>query len=252
MTRSASIILGVTAAVSSVAQADTSTPAERLYYDGQAAFDARKYDDAIVAWEHSYALAKQPAILFNLAQAYRLRARPGDCTHANADYRKFIAEDPSSPQRPVAQGFLVEIQPCVDREDAATKPAKPIAPVVQTPPKQLASHSALPLAGVITGAAGVALVGTGLLFGRHASQVADQVAVACATGCTWNDALVSKQSSGQRAEHLMWAFDGVGAAAIVTGAILIWVGHSRSNETSSPVTISASSTSAVAAWSGRW
>ena len=60
------------------ALADAPT-AEQLYHAGQTAYDDKRYDDALAAWQKSYELSHLPALEFNIAQAYRLRGKPGDC-----------------------------------------------------------------------------------------------------------------------------------------------------------------------------
>src|SRR5213083_2422043 len=80
--------------------------AEQAYEQGQAAFDAGRFGDAVVAWERSYELSKEPVLLFNLGQAYRQRHGPGDCAKALAAYKRFIELVPEAVQRPLAEGFI--------------------------------------------------------------------------------------------------------------------------------------------------
>ena len=58
--------------------ADPTPGAAQRYRDGQAAYDHAGYDDALTSWQQSYALSHAPGLLYNIAQAYRLRDRPGD------------------------------------------------------------------------------------------------------------------------------------------------------------------------------
>lgn len=113
--------------------------AEKLYRQGQTAYDGKRYDGALVAWLRAYELSKLPGLLFNIAQAYRLRGLPGDCTKAAQTYERFVAAAPTSPQVPAARGFIAELAPCVaglpatnnDRPagpDRITRPSPPIEP----------------------------------------------------------------------------------------------------------------------------
>ncbi|HEV7559138.1 MAG TPA: tetratricopeptide repeat protein, partial [Kofleriaceae bacterium] len=74
--------------------------AEHLYTEGQKAYDDKRYDDALAAWEKAYELSHLPGLVFNLAQAYRLH---GDCDKAVETYQKFIDLDPKSKQRTAAE-----------------------------------------------------------------------------------------------------------------------------------------------------
>src|SRR5512140_395048 len=112
----AAIFLVVIAARAAAADV---TDAERLYTEGQAAYDAQRYDDAIAAWDKSYALSHLPGLVFNLAQAHRLA---GHCTKAVDAYHRFLQLDPKAEERPQAEQFLHELEPC----PAIPKPSKPI------------------------------------------------------------------------------------------------------------------------------
>ena len=232
--------------------------AERLYNQGQQAYEALRYDDALTAWEKSYALSKLPALLFNIAQAQRLRGKPGDCTKATANYRKFIALAPKSNERPTAEGFIAELSPCVEQE------AKP-APVV--PPPQTVTPAPMPapapvapsreggggkgkrFAGYAVGGAGIVLVVTGVYFGAKARRLGDEVSDECADGCDWN-LVKDKDAEGKSAETTQYVLYGVGAAAIVAGGVLWWMGNKEAK--SSNVAVTPTHGGAAISWSGAW
>jgi tetratricopeptide (TPR) repeat protein len=99
--------LAIVALLTAVAAAEPE--AERLYNEGQSAYDAQRYDDALAAWNKSYELSHLPGLVFNIAQAHRLR---GDCAKAVEAYKKFIALDPKSSERSTAEGFIKDLSPC--------------------------------------------------------------------------------------------------------------------------------------------
>src|SRR5262245_32026750 len=86
---------GVTGAVPTKAR----TLAER----GRAFHDAGDYANAIAAFTQAYVIAPSPALLFNLAQAYRLR---GDCEDAALMYRRYLNTNPSPEGRALAETHL--------------------------------------------------------------------------------------------------------------------------------------------------
>jgi len=200
-------------ALSRVATADDAGDAERLYNEGQAAYDAKRYDAAIAAWDKSYGLSKLPALVFNLAQAHRLA---GHCTQAVEHYQRFIALDPQAEDKPAAEQFVRELSPC---------PTTPIdKPTVEY---QLVDRGAgKRRAGMIAAGAGVAVFATGLYFGSRASTIANEIEAACAMGCEWSE-LESKDNAGRRDGFLQYPLYAVGAAGIVGGISLYLLGKSK-------------------------
>lgn len=223
--------------------------AERLYNQGQQAYEALRYDDALTAWEQSYAISKLPALLFNIAQAQRQRARAGDCTKATANYRRFIALMPKSSERATAEGFIAELAPCVEQEakpavaPAVPVTAQPIGPVVT----REGGGGGKKLAGYAIGGAGVLLVATGVYFGAKARRLGSEVEDECADGCDWN-LVKDKDADGKRAETTQYVLYGVGAAAVIAGGVLWWMGSKESAQ----VTVAPTSGGAAVSWSGAW
>jgi hypothetical protein len=249
------IVLLVIATTAPLAHAESK--AEKLYLEGQQAYDAARYDDALTAWNQSYALSKLPALLFNIAQAQRLRARPGDCTQATANYKKFIALQPKSSERPTAEGFIAELSPCVEAEARpapapaaqAVTPASSTAPSTAASTDKPASGKGKRFAGYAVGGAGVVLVVTGVVFGAKARRLGDEVSDECRDGCDWN-LVKDKDAEGKSAETTQYVLYGVGAGLAVAGGVLWWLG-SREQQRSS-VAVTPTSGGAAITWSGSW
>ncbi len=246
--------------VSPVAHAQSE--AERLYVQGQQAYDGGRYDDALAAWEKSYALSKLPALLFNIAQAQRLRGKPGDCTKATANYRKFISLAPKATERPTAEGFIAELSPCVDAEarpvvpppetvtppptTTQPPPVAPVAPVRETPSN---AGRGKRFAGYATGGAGVVLVLTGVYFGAKARRLGNEVSDECADGCDWN-LVKDKDAEGKSAETTQYVLYGVGVAALAAGGVLWWLGTKEQHAAN--VAVMPTQGGAAISWSGAW
>ncbi len=215
--------------------------AERLYTEGQKAYDEQHYDVALKAWERSYELSHLPALIFNIAQAYRLH---GDCAKALASYRKFVELDPTSDERANADGLIKEMQPC---PVPVVKP-KPVPVVV----KHDEGHPGRgkKLTGAVIAIAGVALVGTGAFFGSKARSIADDVNQLCAAGCDFSQ-IASKDADGRSAERNQYIFLGVGAAALVTGGVFYWLGK-REHAASHVALTPRGDGGASITWSGAW
>lgn len=219
-------------ALASIAVADPSPEAVRLYQEGQAAFDAGRYGAAIAAWERSYATSRAPGLLFNLAQARRLRDAPSDCERAMTEYRQYAELAPPSPQTKLAAEYL-----------GVGCPRAPTAPAPGDRGRSLR------VAGEITAGGGVALLAAGIYLGHRASSLGDEVTEACASGCSWADER-SADSAGRRDATIGRALDAIGGAAIVAGAALYYLG---AREEHVGVAVSDSSSRAISVtWSGTW
>jgi tetratricopeptide (TPR) repeat protein len=121
------------------ASADAKERARALHAAGLRHYEARQYGRAIAAYRKAYAIYPAPGILFNLAQAYRLR---GDCRRAHRAYRSFLHADSTSAQATLAREHASALSGCAARAQrakeareaaAATAAAAPAAPAATTP-----------------------------------------------------------------------------------------------------------------------
>lgn len=217
-----------------VATANAGPSAEQLYDSGQREYDAAHYAVAVEHWQASYEASKIPLLLFNIAQAHRLN---GDCVHALSSYKRFVEADPKSDQRALADEFIRELEPTCG---AATQPPHPVRSNSQ--PGRM-----LRVAALVTGGGGVALAVTGLLFGRRASTLGEEVTSTCARGCDWASER-DKDARGRRYAKIGYVLDAVGIAAITSGAVMYYFG----SKTAVSVEPRPGDGGAVVSWSGRW
>ena len=215
--------------------------AESLYQEGQTAYDAKNYDAALAAWTKSYELSKLPALLFNIAQAHRLR---GDCAEAVARYKQFVAADPQSSERGDAEGFIKDLEPTCPKP--IVTPVKPVVKDTIVPVGNPGRGKRV--AAYVVGGAGLAVVAVGAFFGTQASSIADEVKTDCADGCSF-DAIKAKDAEGRVAERNQFIAYGVGGAALLTSGILYWLG-ARDRE--SAVTVTPRAGGASVTWTRRW
>jgi tetratricopeptide (TPR) repeat protein len=240
-----SAIVIVLVALTAIAHAEPSEP-ERLYNTGQVAYDAKRYDDALGAWERSYQLSRLPALLFNIAQAHRLRARPGDCTMASEAYRNFIKLDPQSPQRGVAEGFLAELGPCADAEARGAPP--PVGPTQPPPPQTDHGGAGKRIASYVVGGGSLIFVAAGIYFGGQADSLGKEVTMQCARSCNFTD-IAAKDADGRAAARNQWIAYGIGGAGLAVAGVLFYLG---SREHAPAVAIAPHGDGASVTWSGSW
>jgi hypothetical protein len=89
--------------------------------------------------------------------------------------------------------------------------------------------SGLKIAGLVTGGVGVALVVTGIIFAAKASSLQGEVQDAVDAGMPWSDDLSSKDSDGKSAATMGKVLTIVGAAAVVGGGVMYFMGRSKDN-----------------------
>ena len=96
---------------------ELSDQALRQYQNGE-------YDEAIESFAGAFALSNNPGLLFNVAQAYRLK---GDCEHARDYYQRYLGAVPETPLKPSLERRVAEMEACLEsrRATAAIGPGDP-------------------------------------------------------------------------------------------------------------------------------
>lgn len=256
-------LLIMTVALEVAASAAPAPTAETLYDEGQAAYDRADYSTAIASWQTSYELSGANALLFNIAQAQRLA---GDCVAALASYAQFIAADsePTSAQHQLADEFERELS----RTCELPRPQLPVvvAPTarpldggrdlnsVGVPPRAGTEvprmGRTLEIAGLTTSGAGALALTIGFALGHHGQTLGADVTRACEVSCDWS-AQAARDAIGRRDVALGYALDGLGATALVGGALLYYIGERRTKIVVSPVA-SRFGDGAVITYVGSW
>jgi tetratricopeptide (TPR) repeat protein len=121
-----------------VANADDAAVARRHFQAGSSLFDLGKFREAAVEYEEAYKAKNDPALLFNIGQAYRGANDPAKAITA---YKSFLRHVPDAPRRPEVEGFILRLQKQLDNE-ALSRPEQP-----KPPPPEVAQPETHPLAG---------------------------------------------------------------------------------------------------------
>jgi tetratricopeptide (TPR) repeat protein len=207
---------------------DRSSPnpqARALFAEGLRHYNVGEYDEAIERFRSAYQLDPAAGLLYNLAQAHRLK---GDCAEALVLYRRFLATQPAGKSRERTEGRIAEMETCVAASRAARAPA--VAPPRAAPPglvlapapapaepprRRWTSAPVLALGGVTLGLAGASgyFAVDAVRSGRTNSQL-------FTTGGNWSADNVSREARGRRDEKL--AFGLVGGAMVAAG-LALWL-----------------------------
>lgn len=109
--------------------------ARRHVNDAKVAYTLGEFDRAIVSWKEAYRLKPLPAILFNLAQAYRMA---GDYKESRFQYENYLRELPNAPNRLEVERRIEQLAPLIAAERDVNRVSAPKTETVraQTPEEQ--------------------------------------------------------------------------------------------------------------------
>jgi tetratricopeptide (TPR) repeat protein len=197
---------------------------------GRAAHDAGDYPAAIAAFTQAYVIAPSPALLFNLAQAYRLQ---GNCDDAALMYRRYLATSPGPEQRALAETHLASVERCLHKLalhiPVETASGRVIVPAAQP----AASTAAAPASrrGQIEQDVGLGLaIGGGVslavaaYYAIQAHEAENDVGAAFARGGRWAD-IAPIDARGKSASTTATWFGAGGALGLAGGIVTYLIGR---------------------------
>jgi tetratricopeptide (TPR) repeat protein len=101
------------------------------YEKGQRAYEVAKYADAIDEYAKVYEIGGNPAMLFNIAQSYRLNKQPGEAVRF---YKRYLQRAPNAPNKADVEQKISELEfDEKQRIGAPTPPAPPLPPAAAAP-----------------------------------------------------------------------------------------------------------------------
>jgi tetratricopeptide (TPR) repeat protein len=211
----------------------SSVKARELYDQGVTEYNLGHFKDALIAFEGAYRLRHDSAFLFNIGQCQRNLRHYED---AQLSYRAYLRESPALPPatRTKLQGLIAEMEQAV-RDQPKQTPVEPVPTPVVTP------VAAPPDTIVVTAPAPAhraawyrnpvvwTLVGGGIVVGVVSAAL---LAVAAGEGGSAGRAATQASFDSHHARDLQlqqagFPLLGVGAAAIVSGAIVLTLGAKR-------------------------
>ena len=217
--------------------------AKSQYEKGLSHYNLGEFDSAIQAFRRAYEISNAPGLLFNIAQAYRLKK---DYEQASYFYTTYLRLKPDAPNRADVEERLAELEKLIADQKAMDK-AKPIGTVspdgkdpqvtvnvvdkrepTQAQPRVGGGGGgggggdSLMTAGLATAGAGGALVITGLVFGKMAKGAESDLNALNAMGGVWTQEAQDKYDAGKRNNMIATISFIAGGAAVATGGVL-WV-----------------------------
>lgn len=204
--------------------------ARALAEEGRILHDRGEYGRAVDAFQAAYVLAPSPAILFNLGQAYRLKA---DCDNAVLMYRAFLRSRPEPQLQEIARAHLASVEKCASPAVMGRPGAKSAAGAsvagggaagtAASADGQSEAGRGLRRGGVVTAISGGVLLGLAGYFAYRAADANDEVEERYGRGERWRD-LEDLDARGDRDNKLAIGFAVTGGVAVITGGVLYLVG----------------------------
>jgi tetratricopeptide (TPR) repeat protein len=190
-----------------------------LYRRGLTHYNLAQYDEAIALFKRAYLVSRAPELLFNIAQAYRLKG-PESCSLALRFYRSYLREEPKARGLASVQAVIADMERCVRERAAAAPPGSRPSTQPASAPADRADRPAQPPArwwpAALVAGTGVALAaGGGALLGWVRAEY-DDLEQSCAPACD-----PGRVDGLRRAHTAGWVLAGVGAAAVV-GGLITW------------------------------
>jgi tetratricopeptide (TPR) repeat protein len=182
--------------LSAPAFADSTGEAREHFKKAQTHYALGEFEDAAREFRETYRLREEPALLFNIGQAYRQMQK---WQQAYFYYRQYLSKQPDAPNRVETESLVEQMRRRMDEEEeqrsrvardhaaarnsedvlpAAAKPAAPPPAVAASPAVALSAAPWRPapvhLAGYVALGAGVVAEGIALLMHNSAQSSADQ------------------------------------------------------------------------------
>ncbi len=228
--------------------------AEAAQNKGRDKMAKRLFAAAAFEYVSAYDLVPHPLMLYNLAQVARLT---GDKTRAYRLYKKFLKEQPTGEAANFARSYVrilkrtVELEGEVEEEgegeneegeaDGSEEESEEESEEGEVDPEtdnnDITGQSSKPAKddpGKTKRYAGLGLSATGLLsvlvgtkFGLDAKSISTTLSN---HNTAWTDKEIQLDKDGDAAAKKMLIFTGLGAAALVGGGLLYYLGKSESSE----------------------
>jgi len=209
------------------AHADGAASAREHFDRGTTLYDLHRFDEAAAEYERAFELHHDPALLFNIGQAYRAAGVPSKAVQF---YRSYLRRSPRSPNRAEVQARIEELQRLIEDEKAAREhppkemvttlepavvPAPPPAPIVAPAPVRPPGRNQK-IAGLTVAALGVASLAVAGAFQGLAAANRRELEQPVA-GYRFSAATEDAMNLDQRVAIGLFA---AGGAAIASGVIV--------------------------------
>jgi tetratricopeptide (TPR) repeat protein len=213
--------------------ADDVEAAKAHFAAGSAYYDQANYGDAVREFNEAYRLSHRSDLLYNISLCYE---RLSQYDNAIKALNQYLGERPDAPDKVKIQSRIENLNKLRDQQ-AQPKPTETTAPPPRPaetapPPVPAPTAAAAPsverprrwwVPGTAVAIVGAAVLGASLGTGLAANAKYNDLVNQCGTTKVCNPSLQNERDVGQALAISSDVLLGVGAAAVVTGAILLIV-----------------------------
>lgn len=205
---------------------------------GRTKMATRLFAAAASEYQSAYDLVPHPLMLYNLAQVARLQGNAG---RAIGLYKRYLKEQSTGDAADFSRSYIRFLEAKTKPKEPEPKPKPKPKPEpeepeeVMTPPPAASKDPGKVLRYSGFGVAGVGLVSivVGVKFGLDARSISTTLSN---HNTQWTDNEVRLDKEGASAAKKMLIFTGVGAAAVIGGGLLYFLGRSD-NEAEAKTTL---------------
>jgi tetratricopeptide (TPR) repeat protein len=214
---------------------DTNPQLERAmaaFRRGNVAYEAGRYEDALVAFQDAATLHASPDFQYNIGLCYEKLDKLAEAIGA---FETYLRTKPDAPDRVAVEDRVAALRARQQREAAAAREAAaretpaPTSTVVDEPPRD-GTRPLRIAGGVLVGFGAAMALGGGIGFGLVAKQRSDAIGEIQDGGNPRGSSFADAQAlerEGKRFEALQAASIAVGAAVAITGTALVAVANKR-------------------------
>lgn len=235
-------------AVGQDAAADADAEARRAFRLAEAHYDNGEFEQAAAGFEEAYRLSGRPQLLYNMYVAYRDAQNIESAADA---LQRYLEQVPDAPDHDRLRSRLDRMQAALASQgDSATvEPDEndrgldtgAMGPPSDTPRSSTersagtdgvddAGGSGLPVAALVVGGAGAALLVGGLITGLMTASKQSELEDGCPTRVGCDPALEDTRDSGETLALVTDVLLVTGIAAVGVGAVLFFTGQERTSE----------------------
>jgi len=252
--------------------------AKKHFRTGEKHYKVGEFDKAAEAYKEAYRLSEKPALLFNIAQAYRHAKNHKEALYF---YQGYLRNNPKARNRADVQQLIKELEGLIEAEAKAEADAEKQQrerererqeaerqrqenerrrlelerkrreaelAELEMRRERLKGNRALRISGVLVGSFGVVSVGAGVFFGLSARSDWDEINQLAADGGRWTPAFQEQYDDAETKETLATIGLATGGAAIIAGGLMLYFGRDRSDELELAVAPTASGLAMVGRW----
>ena len=254
--KSLAILAAALLAAPSIASAERiPEKARKLAVHGREMHERGQYDRAITAFKEAYVIAPSPALLFNIAQAYRLQ---GNCEDAVLMYRRYLATGPDAGARAVAETHLATVERCVQKRTLniplgeslayldVPPPPGPEKVIEDKPARSAGGGDIKKDVGMGLALGGGLALATAAYFGYQSYSSEREIERAYERGAKWPE-IKPIHARGERADRAAKIF-GIGGGLAVAGGVALWM-LGRRDERANQLAVTPSAKGAAVSYS---